>query len=205
MLAASAVDWRTRVHALWTLDGLDRIEPAVVMHALDDTSRDVRASAVRIAERWLGEGDHPVQAAMLERIDDADWSVRQQVAASLGALPPGSRETPIADLLTKHGADPTIMDAALSGVRGSENALLGRLLETEGKSAPAREPEITIVAALDRPLSLSMAMPITMNSRSVVPVFTQACSSLIMMGMASPLRIAAESMPACTTPSPCTT
>jgi len=71
MLAASAVGWRTRVHALWTLDGLDRIEPAVVMRALDDASRDVRALAVRIGERWLGEGDHPVQAAMLERINDA--------------------------------------------------------------------------------------------------------------------------------------
>ena len=92
-LALGAKDWRTRLHALWTLDGIDAIEPATVTQALEDASRDVRASAVRIAERWLGEANHPIQAAVLKRLDDPDWAVRQQLAASLGALPPGPRET----------------------------------------------------------------------------------------------------------------
>jgi hypothetical protein len=34
------------MHALWTLDGMDAIEPAGVIRALDDTSRDVRVSAL---------------------------------------------------------------------------------------------------------------------------------------------------------------
>ena len=54
-LASSAADWRTRLHALWTLDGLDAIEPATVTAALEDPNRDVRMSAMRLAERWLGE------------------------------------------------------------------------------------------------------------------------------------------------------
>ena len=41
-LAESAKDPRTRLHALWTLDGIDAIEPATVTKALDDPSRDVR-------------------------------------------------------------------------------------------------------------------------------------------------------------------
>ena len=33
-----------------------------------------------------------MQAAVLKRLDDRDWAVRQQLAASLGALPAGARE-----------------------------------------------------------------------------------------------------------------
>ena len=33
-LAESAPDWRTRLHALWTLDGIDAVEPAMVTKAL---------------------------------------------------------------------------------------------------------------------------------------------------------------------------
>ena len=34
---------RSRLHALWTLDGMDSLDPASVMRALRDQSRDVRA------------------------------------------------------------------------------------------------------------------------------------------------------------------
>jgi hypothetical protein len=91
-LARTAKDWKTRQHALWTLDGLDGIEPATVIAALDDPSREVRVSAIRIAERWLGQPNHPVQAAVLERLDDPEWPVRHQLAATLGVVPGPARE-----------------------------------------------------------------------------------------------------------------
>ena len=91
-LASGAVDWRTRLHALWTLDGLDAIQPETVAAALQDRSRDVRVSAIRLAERWLADAGHPLQAAVLKLIDDPDWAVHQQLAASIGMLPPGARE-----------------------------------------------------------------------------------------------------------------
>src|SRR5262249_9846472 len=64
-LASNAADWRPRLHALWTLDGIDAIQPATVISALEDPSRDVRLSAIRVAERWLGEASHPIQAAVM--------------------------------------------------------------------------------------------------------------------------------------------
>ncbi|MGH9311444.1 MAG: PVC-type heme-binding CxxCH protein, partial [Vicinamibacterales bacterium] len=88
-LAEQAPDWRTRLHALWTLDGLDSIEPSTVIRALDDSSRDVRTSAVRLTERWLAQPNHPVQAALLKRLDDKDAFVRRQLAATLGIAPQG--------------------------------------------------------------------------------------------------------------------
>ncbi len=60
-LVASAPDPRTRLHALWALNGIDAVRPGTAMRALADQSRDVRAAAVRISERWLGDAANPVQ------------------------------------------------------------------------------------------------------------------------------------------------
>jgi mono/diheme cytochrome c family protein/glucose/arabinose dehydrogenase len=145
-LAGGAADSRTRLHALWTLDGLDSIDRATVVKALEDPSRDVRASAIRIAERWLGTPDDPVRAAVMKRLDDQDWFVWEQLAASLGALPPGARESAVVTFLDRHADDPVAMDAALSGLRGSEEAALDTLLRSSGQT-PQREASITMLVA----------------------------------------------------------
>ena len=46
-LVANAPDARTRLHALWTLEGLDQITPALTTKALADKSGDVRAGQSR--------------------------------------------------------------------------------------------------------------------------------------------------------------
>ena len=145
-LAETATDFRTRLQALWTLDGIDSLQPATVTKALADPSRDVRASAIRLAERWLGEANHPLQAEVLKRLDDSDWSVREQLAASLGALPPGPRETADTSLLERYADDPIAMDAALSGLRGSEAAVLEALLVSSTQT-PQRDAAITMLVA----------------------------------------------------------
>jgi mono/diheme cytochrome c family protein/glucose/arabinose dehydrogenase len=146
-LAQSAPDWRTRLHALWTLDGIDAIEPADVARALDDVSRDVRAAAVRLAERWLGRPNHPLHAAVLKRLQDADWAVRRQLAASLGALPASERDAAMISLLEAHADDPVTLDAALSGLRGGEAGVLEKLMRAGAGQTPQREASITMLAA----------------------------------------------------------
>ena len=142
-LAGSAPDRTTRLHALWTLDGLDSIDSSLVMRALADPSRDIRAAAVRLSERWLSEPGHPLQAAVIKLEQDPDWAVRRQLAASLGELPAGLREASLARLLERHGNDPVTVDAALSGVSGSEPALLGVLLK-----GPTETPSLTAAIAM---------------------------------------------------------
>jgi mono/diheme cytochrome c family protein len=146
--AERAPDWRTRLHALWTLDGLDAIEPATVMHALEDASRDVRVSALMLSERWLGQADHPIQAAVLKRTTDTDWAVRHQLAATLGAFPPNSTASDAAlmRLLEKYGDDPLTVDAAISGLTGRESAVLQKLLAAPD-ATPQRTAVITTLAA----------------------------------------------------------
>jgi mono/diheme cytochrome c family protein len=144
--AASAPDKTTRLHALWTLDGLDRIDPDLVRRALADPSRDVRVAAIRLSERWLSEPDHPVQAAVLKLERDPDWAVRRQLAASLGELPKDVRETALARMLERHGNDPVTVDAVLSGLRGSELAVLGTLLKAQTET-PQLTAAITMTVA----------------------------------------------------------
>ncbi|RPI52333.1 MAG: hypothetical protein EHM55_16765, partial [Acidobacteria bacterium] len=145
-MASSSVDVRSRLHALWTLDGLDAIEPADVTPALAHANRDVRVSALRLAERWLGQANHPVQGDVLKRLGDTDWAVRRQLAATLGELPAQAKEAAIAAMLDRHGDDPITVDAALSGLNGSELAVLDRLLQGTAES-PQRSAAITMLAA----------------------------------------------------------
>jgi hypothetical protein len=127
-LVRDAKDPRTRLHALWTFEGIDAIDQATTAVALDDPSPAVRLAAVRIAERWMGETSGPIPTALARRLDDPDWSVRRQLAASFGAMPPGPREQTLATLLERYGNDPVVVDAALSSVRGREAALLDAVL-----------------------------------------------------------------------------
>ena len=128
-LALTNPDYRTRLHALWTLDGLGEIDAATVEKALADKSVDVRASAARLSERWLGEPASPLSAIVVKLGDDPNWMVRRQVAASLGMLPQASRVRPLVSMLEKYGADPITVDAATSGLAGLENEVLGLLLQ----------------------------------------------------------------------------
>ena len=102
---------------------------------------------MRIAERWLGNANTPVQAAVLKLIDDPDWQVREQLAASLGAMPAAPKETALASLLQRYGDDAVTMDAALSGARGNEPVLLEKLLQPDAPQTAAHEAAIVMVSA----------------------------------------------------------
>ena len=151
-LARSATDPRTRLHALWVLDGIDAIQPATVIEALNDSARDIRLSAIRIAERWLGDAKHPIHAAVVKRVDDGDPAVRRQLAASLGVMPPSdARTSAFVTLLSRNGDDPVTVDAALSGLRGNEQAILERLLSLplagNGSQPSGLENAVSMLAA----------------------------------------------------------
>ena len=144
-LAASAPDWRTRLHALWTLDGLDALEPASVERALGDGSADVRAAAVRLSERWIPEAGHPLVKSILQRLNDKSWTVRRQLALTIGELPSPVRSRAAADVLVRDGADPIIVDAAISGLRGLEADVLAIVLD--GRSPAPLTEAVTMLAA----------------------------------------------------------
>ena len=60
------------------------------LQALKHVSPDVRAASIRLSERWIGQPDDRLQAAVLQQMNNPNWTVRRQLAASLGALPGGA-------------------------------------------------------------------------------------------------------------------
>jgi mono/diheme cytochrome c family protein len=148
--AAKASDWRTRLHALWTLDGLESLDAATVPPALNDKSPFVRAAAIRLAERWLSEPNHPLQPAVLKLMKDSHWQVRRQLAASLGAFPKDARLAPVAEVLEKYGADPVTVDAALSGIASQESAMLSLLIERKLTAQQGEDAVAMLAGAVAR-------------------------------------------------------
>lgn len=150
-MAGNAADWKTRLHALWTIDGLGAMTPAVVQKALQDGNADVRAAGVRIAEVYLRSGDAAVTAAVLKKATDPAWNVRRQAAASIGELPAASRVAPaVAILSSADGADGIIVDALVSGLRGVENEVLDRVLQARATAPQPTEAVSMLAAALTK-------------------------------------------------------
>jgi len=154
-LATTGTDYRVKLHALWTLDGTGEIDAATVEKALADKSPEVRASAVRISERWLSETSHPLQAAVIKLANDPTWTVKRQVAASLGALPAAQRVDALSSMLDKYKADAVTVDAAISGLAGLEAQTLERLLSAATKTTTGTTPQPSdhlkmLAAALSR-------------------------------------------------------
>ncbi|MEO8078540.1 MAG: HEAT repeat domain-containing protein, partial [Acidobacteriota bacterium] len=145
-LAGSAPDWRTRLQALWTLDGLDAIDVASVQKAFVDVNPDVRAAAVRLSERWLAN-DRAVGSAVIKLLDDKNWNVRRQVAASIGEMPAAERIEPATTVLTRYGADPIMVDAMISSLKGLEADVLGRVMQAKTTASAAPTEAVSMLAA----------------------------------------------------------
>lgn len=141
-LVRAAPDPRTRLQALWTINGLGANAPALVDQAREDDDPMVRASAVRLSEGRLRTGDAATVKAIEAMIADPDLGVRRQVAASLGELPAEQRIAPLLAILRRESGDPVTVDATISGLAGLEPEMLHRLLDEPGKAEPADAVEM---------------------------------------------------------------
>jgi mono/diheme cytochrome c family protein/glucose/arabinose dehydrogenase len=148
-LLRAAPDWRTKLHAMGTLGGLGALDAETLRPLYGDPSPDVRAWAIRWSEPWLAEPGHPLAAAALGLMDDPSWTVRHQLAASVGELPKAARAQPALALLQRYGRDVITVDAVVSGLAGMEAEVLDRLLDGAG-NADAAEGTAMLAGALAR-------------------------------------------------------
>ena len=117
-----------RLHALWTLEGIEALTREDVIAAFGDTSKRIRNAAVRLSEPWLRRGDDAeIQARVTQAVDDPAAVVRLQAAASLGEWKGAQAEAAFVRLLTRHAAQPFVADASISGLHGRELNVLQRL------------------------------------------------------------------------------
>ncbi|GAB3954875.1 hypothetical protein GCM10028805_41040 [Spirosoma harenae] len=72
-----------RIHALWTLEGLDAIDKPTLFKAFSDSDTQVRKAAVWISEGYLEKNDAEVIQKLTNLMDDPSPDVRIQLALSL--------------------------------------------------------------------------------------------------------------------------
>jgi len=125
-LAAEADLPEGRLHALYALAALDRLEPAVLLEARANPHPRVREHAVRLAER-LSDDDR-LLAAILPLVTDDDARVRYQLAFSLGEFPAGpDRNAALARLAVRDGSELYPRAAILSSLRHGAGDVLERV------------------------------------------------------------------------------
>jgi mono/diheme cytochrome c family protein len=91
LFSSSNVSAVSRVHALWTLEGLDALDKNVLYTALKDEDPQVRKTAVWLSEEFLKAQDKDIIAALTALKDDTSGDVRVQLVLSLrySKLPEG--------------------------------------------------------------------------------------------------------------------
>lgn len=115
-LAVSAGRPESRIHALWTLDGLEGLDANQIAEALGDEDARVREHAIRLSEQFDSPGLVKGLSALVE---DPDPRVRFQLACTLGLLPEPQSFGPLSRLLKRDPEDRWLQIAVLASASGN--------------------------------------------------------------------------------------
>lgn len=116
-----------RLHALWTLEGLDGADAKLLLQAMTDDDARVRAAAIRIAELTM-EKNRTFDSALKSLVNDRDPNVVIQLLLSVSR---GGH--PDATLLTKNIVDKHKNNQAIIGIANQVRA------QTEAIAAERRK------------------------------------------------------------------
>jgi putative membrane-bound dehydrogenase-like protein len=120
-----------RLHAMWTLEGLGRLDDADIVRRLEDTEAGVRENAVRLAEPRV-ETSADLRKTVVTRLNDDAPRVRMQAALALGTAKPTAGEiAALAALVTREPLDFGVRLALSAAVRETPVSLLGPIAENE--------------------------------------------------------------------------
>lgn len=113
-----------RLPALWTLEGMGKLDPSLVAAALKDKSSIVRTSAVRVAEPFMAAEEKTVVAALQEPFPD-DMEMAVQYLNSLQAS--GTKNPALvavgAQVVSNHG-ESEVVKAVLNAKGSAANDAL---------------------------------------------------------------------------------
>jgi mono/diheme cytochrome c family protein/glucose/arabinose dehydrogenase len=74
-LARTSTNYLTRMHAMWTLEGLDAVDKRLLREKMHDAHPQVRITAIRIAEPLLKKGDGELMTDFNAAAHDTDPNV----------------------------------------------------------------------------------------------------------------------------------
>ena len=135
-LAKDSLSAEGRLHALWTLHGIDRISDATLSRSLSDPHPAVRQAAVRLAEPRLAASG-ALRRKVAEMASDEDIAVRFRVALAAPEFGNSDPAPLLAKILLQDPGDEWIRAAVFAGAMDDSLALLEILLQDESFRASA--------------------------------------------------------------------
>jgi putative membrane-bound dehydrogenase-like protein len=126
LLAGSSLP-QARLHALWSLRGLDALADDDITHALSDPHDGVREHAMRLAEPRLDKSTRLLEQ-LLQLADDANPRIQLQAAFSLGESKDSRAAIALAGMVRRSASDRWIRTAVLSSARDLAGQMLVELL-----------------------------------------------------------------------------
>src|SRR5687768_2052383 len=91
-----------RIHALWTLEGLEAMDKPTLIRAFGDPNAQVRKTAVWISEMYIKQNDKEILDQLAKLKDDPSADVRIQMSLSLRAHKLSKARAIVNDLLTNN-------------------------------------------------------------------------------------------------------
>lgn len=132
-----------RLHALWTLEGLDAVDKEIVYTALKDEHPQLRKAAVIIGERYLKAGDGEMAANLAAMKNDPSHDVRLQLYLSFYSTKPANAATVADELLATNKSNDIFAAAQKSMDRNTDIKTYGARLA----NVPAEERKLILAGS----------------------------------------------------------
>ena len=120
-----------KLHALWTLDGIEAIDKDHILYALKDPNPRIRENAIQVAEKYLDKFPG-LTPALIGLQNDEDPKVRFQLLLTLGFINTPQAVEARNHILFKDINDKWVQIAALSATSLNKSELLNQLTEKSG-------------------------------------------------------------------------
>jgi mono/diheme cytochrome c family protein/glucose/arabinose dehydrogenase len=156
-LAAESEFPATRMHALWTLEGLGALDTGTIEKALADKRSKVRETGIRLAEVLINEAiadeeEQMARAGLLDSIDfmieaNTEIGVLRQIALSVSGIRRAAADVILRRLAVEFGEDEIVRDGIISGLGNRELEFLQRAL-ADSTFADESKPVKTLIREL---------------------------------------------------------
>ncbi len=128
-MALAGADPRSRLHALWTLDGMGQMDVTTLISALGKEQHGkVRAAALRVADGLLKTSEKDkLLLKLVSMAETKDIHTQVQLAFTLGEAKESAAEAAMSVLARNAGTNLLVRDALISGLALREVEMLGRI------------------------------------------------------------------------------
>ncbi|MEX2214778.1 MAG: discoidin domain-containing protein [Phycisphaeraceae bacterium] len=154
-LARSGGEPLGRLHALWTLEGLDAVDPRILAQGLADPDGRVRAAAVRIAESAM-EKVRSLDEGLTKLTGDPDPNVAIQMVLSVSRGGHPQAEEILAAVLATHKDN-----IAVTSIAGQVRAQMASILAERRRLEEMRRQNAALAEAVERGKTIYATLCIT--------------------------------------------